>query len=48
MDLIAQDGLGVVPWVFLVSMAGDNGRNDSTVENFIVEPIGEVGFLKRL
>ena len=47
MDLIAQDELGVAPWVFLVSIVGNNGRNDSTVENLIVEPIREVGFLKR-
>ena len=46
-DLIAQDGLGAVPWVFLAGIVGNNGRNDSTAENFIVEPIREVRFLKR-
>ena len=38
----------MVPWVSLMSIVGDNGRNDSTAEEFIVEPIREVGFPKRL
>ena len=41
-DLIAQDRLRSVPWVFLVGIICNNGRDDGVVENFIVEPLGKV------
>ena len=41
-DLIAQDGLRLVPWVFLVHIICNNGRDDGVAENFVVEPLGKV------
>ena len=41
-DLIVQDGLRLVPWVFLAHIICNNGRDDGEVENFVVEPLRKV------
>ena len=37
-----------VPWVPLVSVVCDDGRNDSVAKYFVVKPIRKVGFLEIL
>ena len=45
-DLIGQDRLWSVPWVFLVRIIHNDSRDDNMVKNLIVESIGEVRFLE--
>ena len=42
MDLISQDGLRSVPWVFLVHIIFNNSRDDGAVKNLVVEPLKKV------
>ena len=41
-DLVAQDGLRSVQWVFLAHIICNNSRDDGAAENFVVEPLGKV------
>ena len=41
-DLIAKDGLRLVPWIFLMHIICNNSGDDSTSKTFRVEPLRKV------